>query len=273
MNKSINRLIAFLLVACFATFAGCKKEEVLTIPPEQVHFTQSTAEYYVTNNPNSSFKVGVGLTYPSLVARTINFTVSSPTGAVSGQQYTIASNSITIPAGKTVENIDIKGIFAGYPSGRKDTLVLTITGGDATIADFNKVYKLVLQKFCNVLLSDLLGTYTKSFDIQTGSPTYGPYLTSISNPVAVSATKATVRIANFWDVGTSLNVELDYSDPANFKATIPTQTLYIDPTYGRATIAQVGNGSFSSCDNNFTFSYTVTVAAGSFGNFTTKIGR
>ena len=273
MNKSFNRLVAFLLIASFSTFTGCKKEDALTIPPEQIHFVGTAAEYYITNNPNTVFKVPVGLTTPSTSPVTVNYTVSSSTGATPGQQYTLTGSSITIPAGKSIDSIPIKGIFSGYPTGRKDTLTLTITGGGKDVADFNKVFKLVLQKYCNVVVADLLGDYANSFDLQTGQPTYGPYGTSISNPVTISPTKSTVKISNFWDVGTSITVELDYADPANFKATIPTQSLYNDPTYGKATISQVGNGSFSSCDNTFTFSYTVTVAAGSFGNFTTKIGR
>ena len=83
-----------------------------------------------------------------------------------------------------------------------------------------------------------------------------------------------LRITNFWDVGgPAITVNLDWTDPANFKTTIPAQFLYTDPTYGAATITGVGNGSFASCNNTFTFSYKVTVSAGSFGNYTTTMAR
>lgn len=268
-KNSIFLTIAAIVIAV----SGCKKNEIIT--PSYSEFVGATtvSSYFIPNDPNSTFKIPVGITNFSDKDRVINYTVTSPTGAASGQQYTISGNSITIPAGKVVDTITVKGLFAGYPAGRKDTLVITLSGGDVPVANYNNVYKVVMQKYCNVNLTTLLGDYSKSYDLQTGQPTYGPYATKITTPVAITPTKASIKIENFWDYGTTITAELDYTDPASFKASIPTQLLYNDPTYGPATIKQVGTGTFSSCDNTFTFSYTVTVAAGSFGNFTTTIAR
>jgi hypothetical protein len=271
--------IFYLSTLVFVATAGCKKsgniEGPITPPALSSFAGQSILPYYVENTPTTAFKVPVGLTTTTNSDRTVEFSVSSPTGAVAGTQYTIAGgNKITIPAGKAVDSITVKGIFAGYPGNRKDTLVFTLTGGDVQPSEFNKTFKLVMTKYCNVSLSSFTGNYTKCFDIQPPNPDYGPYSTAITVATAVTATTGFITVANFWDVGGSpIIIDLDWSNPANFTTSVRTQPLYVDPTYGQATIRPVGTGSFSSCDNTFTIKYQVTVAAGSFGNFTTTMAR
>jgi hypothetical protein len=69
-----------------------------------------------------------------------------------------------------------------------------------------------------------------------------------------------------------ITVNLDWSNPANFITVVPSQAFYTDANYGPAQIVS-GTGTFSSCDGTITLSYTVTVAAGSFGVFTTTLQR
>lgn len=279
----------FLAIAGMVlTISACKKNEIVT--PSYAEFvgrgtgTTLVSNYFVTADPNTHFTIPVGITNFSDKARTINYTVSSPTGAVAGQQYTVAGNSVTIPAGKVLDSIIVKGIFAGYPTGRKDTLVITINGGDAPIANYNNVYKLVMQKFCPVDLNTLVGNYTNTVDRQSPD-VWGPYTSSIT-AVSTGPTSAQLLIKNFGAgafgpfiasdaaANPGIKVNIDFSDPANFKTTMVTQKFYDDPTYGPATIkASASSGSFSSCENTFTINFTVTVAAGSFGDFTTKIAR
>jgi hypothetical protein len=273
MMKKIFYIFSLFLI----TISSCKKGEYATnYPTSLAHFTNLNSQaYYVENTSISVFKVPVGLTDIADKDRTIDFTVTSPTGAASGTQYTLTNGSkIVIPAGKAIDSIPVKGIFAGYPGNRRDTLVFTLTGGDAKPSDYNKVYKLVMTKYCQVLLPSFTGAYTKCYDLQTGQPTYGPYATNITGVTSLTATTGYITVTNFWDVGGSpIRIDLDWSNPAAFKTTVPAQPLYIDPTYGQATIRPVGSGTFSSCDNTFTISYAVTVAAGSFGNFITNMGR
>ncbi|MEO6220481.1 MAG: hypothetical protein ABIO81_08640, partial [Ginsengibacter sp.] len=115
-------------------FISCKKDNTITTPV-LAEFAASTniGQYFIKDDPNSVFKIPVGITTVSNVARTITFDVSSPTGAVEGQQYTLGTTSVTIPAGTAVDSISLKGIYAGFPAGRIDTLIFTITGGDVTV--------------------------------------------------------------------------------------------------------------------------------------------
>jgi len=262
---------------------GCKKtgdQDNLTVAPTQSDFANITGStYYVKNDPNSVFKIPIGLTSLRTTATNVTVTVTSPTGAVSGTQYTIPSSTVTVAAGKALDSLAVKGIFAGYPGSRVDTLTVTLSGGDVPTSTFNNVYKLVLRKYCDVLLSSFTtAPYTHSNDVQ-GTSAYGPYTATVVSATATGATTATLVIKNLGAGGfgpfaptdnafnPGLTVNIDWTNPANFTTSIPTQSFYKDPTYGPATIKASGLGTFSSCDNTITISYTVTVAAGSFGNF------
>jgi len=283
MKMSKLGLIAGILSAA-VLINGCKKagdQDNLTVAPVQSDFANITGStYYVKNDPNSVFKVPVGLTSLRTTPTNINVTVTSSTGAVSGTQYTVPSSTVTIAAGKALDSLAVKGIFAGYPGTRVDTLTFTLSSGDVPASTFNNVYKLVLRKYCDVLLSSFTAApYAHSNDIQ-GASVYGPYTATVVSATATGATSATLVIKNLGAGGfgpfaptdaaanPGLTVNIDWSNPANFTTSIPTQSFYKDPTYGPATIKANGLGTFSSCDNTITIQYTVTVSAGSFGNLT-----
>lgn len=140
---------------------SCKKDKVVT-PDQTVSLFGAggtTSTYLVPEDPNSVFKIGLGITKPANAERRITISITSPTGAVEGSQYTISSKTITIPAGKVVDSVSLKGIFAGYPTGRIDTLVLKITGGDIPALVGSDVYKVVLQKFCPLDMSVFSGDF------------------------------------------------------------------------------------------------------------------
>lgn len=270
------------VIAAGAFLACNKNKEYTTItPPLQASFANNTGgTYYIKNDPNSTFKVPIGITTTSDVSRNITVSITSPTGATSAQ-YTVPSTTITIPAGKAVDSLTIKGLFSGYATARIDTLIITITGGDAAPSDYNKTYKLVLRKYCDVVLNNFLGDYANSYDDDGGGP-YGPYTVKVTAVNQLTATTGTMTLSNeaygwmgFAPTNNAILVNLDWTDPANFKTTIPAQVIYSGNFYGYGplTITGVGTGTFSSCDNTFKLNYKMTVAAGSFGNVNTVMAR
>ncbi|MEO6489034.1 MAG: hypothetical protein ABIO04_03760 [Ferruginibacter sp.] len=287
MNKYIKTFFALLGLSAII-LSSCKKNNLVIdqdiVPPSYARFNtliqaDSSAIYYIKAT-NDVFKLPISVTTVSDKDRTIHFSYTSNT-AVEGQQFS-APTSLTIPAGKVLDTLQFAGLFAGYPlSSRIDTVIVKITDdgdipGSTYTGPRKNTYKLILRKYCEVMLTDYAGTYNNTIDMQTGSPNYGPYVTSFSNIVQVPGTStATATIDNFWDVGTSINVTLDWTSPSNFKALIAPQILYNDPTYGPITITGIATppGTFSSCENTFSFSYKITAAAGSFGNFVTTIAR
>ncbi len=269
-------IIAIVLVAM--GLGSCKKgNEVGTLPPSaQATFAgNTTLPYYVQNLPGDKIKIPVGITTVLDKNTRLTYTISSPTGAAVGAQYDIPNiNTVIIPAGKAVDSITVNGLFAGFPGNRKDTLIFTLTGGDVPASQFNKALVLVMNKFCPVNLSSFTGAYTRCFDTDA-TTTYSRYTATISSVTpGATPTTGSITIQNFWDVGgTPVVVDLDWTNPASFKTTVRSGLLYVDAQYGQASIAPVGTGTFSSCDNTFTMSYRVTVSAGSFGNFTTTMAR
>jgi hypothetical protein len=260
------------------------------IPPAQAHFLNATiGTYFVKNDPNSTFKIPVGVTTKSGSSRNITYTVTSPTGATSGSQYTLPASSVTIAAGSVVDSLTVKGIFAGFPGVRVDTLTFNITGGDAAVSDYNSTYKLVMRKFCDVLSTGLIGAYANTKDYYPSvlpANASARYTATVTNFTQLTATTASLLVQNLGAdpaVGfgpfaindparTGITVILDWTDPANFKATISSQpymsSLY---TYGAATIS--GTGSFSSCDQTLTLGYAIRVSAGTFSNQFTQLVR
>lgn len=279
--KQIKSLAALSGIAFVLLLTSCDKtkEYDVIVPPVQAHFLNTTvATYYVTNDPNSVFKIPVGLTKASSKPTVVTVTMTSPTNAVSGTQYTLPTTTVTIPAGKVVDSLTVKGIFSGYATGRVDTLTFTIQSGDAPASDYNKVYKLILRKYCAVVSTDLVGNYTASRDYyQVTQASGASYTAAISNWTSTGATTATVLIKNLGatlDIGfgpfqptdaaaTGLTAMLDWTNPANFTVTLASQpyvaSLY---TYGASTIS--GSGTFSSCDRTFNINYVVRVSVGTF---------
>ncbi|SJZ80963.1 hypothetical protein [Sediminibacterium ginsengisoli] len=281
--KLRNLYVPVTVLAIAGVMASCDKNKaypIITPPTEASFLTATSGTYYVKNDPNSVFKIPVGTTTLSSSARNVTVSVTSPTGATAGTQYTLPSTTVSIPGGKVVDSLAVKGIFSGFPGTRVDTLTFNITGGDVPASSYNKQYKLVMRRYCDVISTDLTGNYANSRDYDralTGTASASKYTASISNWTSTGPTSATVLIKNLavtGDIGfgpfaptdpaaTGLTATLDWSNPANFTVTIPTQnyvaSLY---TYGQSTIS--GSGTFSSCDQTFTITTTVRVAAGSF---------
>ena len=283
MHSKLKISLGLLMVVL--AMSSCVKQKFTT--PELAEFASSSTSnkgtFFIADDPNSTFKVPVGVTTSSNKDRVISFTVTSPSGATEGQQYTIGTTSVTIPAGKVVDSISVKGIYAGVPVGVKDTLIFTITGGDAPVFTTYSKYTLVLQRYCPVVLNDLLGAYAHCVDEDDGGNQYGYYSVNVTG-TSTGPTSATLTITNLakaafgpfklTDAVTNpgITVNLDWSNPGNFTAIVPTQDFYVDPTYGLAKM-NTAVGGFSSCEGTLTLQYNVTVDLGSFGDFISYIQR
>jgi hypothetical protein len=276
MNKLKN--LSLGLMASVLLIAGCKPKDsdILTDPELVATFTNRTGgDFYIQNVPNATFKVPVGITKPLDEPVTITVSVSSPTGAQAGQQYNLPSTTVTIPAGKVVDSLTVQGLFSGYATSRIDTLVFRITSSNPAAAPYNNTYRLVLQKYCAVTLSSFAGAWTQTND-NDGTPIYTSTVAAITAVNQTSATTGYIMVTGLWGVPGSgpIRVNLDWTNPANFKTDIPTgQPLYIHPTYGQASVRPQGSGTFSSCNNTLTLRYQVYVAAGNFAATTTTMAR
>lgn len=266
-----TRLLFGMALVLLVAF-GCKKEKT-TVPPTFAHFEfMASGDYYVTQNPNTSFKIPIGLTSASDVPRTVQVTITSPSGAAEGAQYTVSTKSITIPAGKVEDSIIVKGNYNGFAGGRLDTLVFKITGGDISPVETSKEYTLYMQQYCEVDLGMFSGIYIAQ-DYYDGEPDGGPYSVRLTPGSTTGATSGNFSIEGLWGTPTLLNINLNWADPAAFTTEIPVQAFFVHPTYGQSTIRPNGKGTFSSCNNTLRIDYEVTVAAGSFGQYYTTLRK
>lgn len=284
-NKGLAALSLFVLVLTIVV--SCKKGYDYNLPPDSVsvaEFSQvtngTTVQGYFVKATNDPLPLVVGFTNSSNVDRTISFTVTSKT-AVAGTQY-IAPSPVVVKAGQTFDTLKFKALFAGYPSGRRDTVTIKMSGYP-TVNNTDSI-RVVIQPYCDVLPATMIGNYTTSRDyypaISAGNASASAYTATVDSWTSTGATTATAKIkmvGNTADVGfapfaptdgaaTGLTALFDWTDPSNFKVSIATQpyvaSLY---TYGASTLTTTA-GSFSSCDQTITLSYRVTVSAGSFIN-------
>ncbi|WP_276480518.1 hypothetical protein [Paraflavitalea pollutisoli] len=270
MIKHIRKSILGLLV--IALVMGCKKEKT-AVPPSFIHFDFANAgSYFITQDGKSSYKIVVGLTTPADIDRTVNISVSSPSGAVEGQQYTLSKKTITIPAGQTIDSIIVKGLYAGFSGGRQDTLVFGITGGNASPLEEAKSYTLALQQYCEVDIDNFAGLYTGQ-DYQDGATVGGAYDIYFTPVATTGATSGTLSVDGLWEVPIPVNVNIDWKDPSNFTTEVPVQPWFMHSTYGQITIRPAGKGTFSSCSNTFEIRFEVTAPGGTFGQYVSIIHR
>lgn len=266
--KKIFNLFAIGGLA-IAVLTGCDKtkEYDIIVPPSQAHFmNKTTVNYSILSASTAAIKIPIGVTKAESVDRKVTITITSTT-ATAGTDYTVNTNTITIPAGQVIDStLELKGIYASYLNGEKDTLTLTITEPDVTPSDYNKTLKVVLRGPCfegDVTRSALLGNYTKTNENFNGSA-YGPYTTSISSFTTVTATTGVITVNNIWDNGWGpIQFNVDWTDPANRTVTAITQAGVpgsnagdLSSTYAGYNIAVrqfSGNpGTFSACNQKFT---------------------
>lgn len=274
--KALN----WLVLSCTFLLLCCKKEEV-TIPEPLAHFTNVAGGTFSVVSTNNLFKIPVGVTAVSDVDRTVNITVTSPSGAVQGTHYTLSSTSVVIPAGEAVDSLTIYAAYNQYLAGRKDTLIFTITGDGVKPSSYNSTYTLALRGPCfegDVDLNAFLGDYDKSVE-DFGGP-YGPYTTTVTAVNQTSATTGTITVANIFDAGWNpVTFTLNWTDPSNRTVTLVQQSGIgnagtVSSTYAGQDISvrpfagQVG--TFSACNQTITIKMQIGVTGlGFFGTLYT----
>lgn len=277
--KKYSFLIAALAVTTLIGIVSCKKKNFAVdvdplIPPAASKFGYYDATAPISKTfyvgaaaPANVFKIPVGITNVSDKDRTIQFTYSSTT-AVAGTQYT-APASIVIPAGKALDSLPITGIFANIPTGVAYLLKIKITGGDVpAFGSGRDSVLLTLRRYCPVVLANLAGLYNNTNEYTSaGAFSYGPYTTAVTNVTSTGATSASAKIVNLYDDGwNDLNATFDWSDPANFKITIPLQatgkTYFAGgPTSVRTSTNASAVNTFSACDRSISFGIDLVTGA------------
>jgi hypothetical protein len=274
--KRINILSLLSILALTFFLASCDKTKPydVEVPPAQAHFVGKEIQLYAAEtNPAPEFKLQVGTTDVSGSDRTVTYKAVCLSGAVAGTQYNIpsgnTSGTITIKAGEAIGEIAIQADYASYVTGRKDTLMFSLTEPSVKPATFMDTVYVIIRGACfegNVNLDNLLGDYNNTNE--NFLETYGPYTTSITSVNQTSATTGTIVVENIFDNGWApITFTLDWTNPANRKVTLATQTsigpattVSSNPAYATwlvmvgpsTTTTPAGPGTFSICNQTLT---------------------
>ena len=283
--KRINNLSLLTILAFTFLLASCDKTKPyeIEVPPAQAHFVGKAIQVYAAEtNPAPEFNLQVGTTDVAGSDRTVTYKVECLSGAVPGTQYNIpsgnTSGTITIKAGEAIGEIAIQADYASYVSGRKDTLMFSLTEPSLKPASFMDTVYVIIRGACfegNVSLNDLLGDYDNTNE-DFGGP-YGPYTTSITSVNQTSATTGTIVVENIFDNGWApITFSLDWTDPTNRKVNLLTQTgiapastVSSNPAYA-TYLVQVGprttspDGTFSICNQTLSLKIRVGLSDATF---------
>jgi hypothetical protein len=263
MRTHIKILTLSLLTGTVLT--SCFKEQKFNPPAEALFPRSATAQnYFVRNTPTSSFKLPIGVTNVSNSPRTVSVSIASNSTAVEGTHFNITNKTITIPAGKAVDTVDIRGLYANLPNTGSLTLNLAVAGtNDISAAGFLSTQRVNIFRYCDVVLNNFVRAYNNTRDIEAN---FGPYTTSIVSATPLTTTTASIVVRNFYDFGfNDLTFTLNWTNDANFTVTLQPQftgrdasVLFGDDFLGRELWiypASGQTGSFSSCTNSFTIVY------------------
>lgn len=274
--KSIQKLSLALLAAAAIGLGSCDKTKQydIIVPPSQVHFNGNELQNYSSlATPDTAHTIYVGTTDVAQEDRTFSVVVTSTTGATAGTQYTVSSNTVTIPKGQTSGSFKIKAAPAAYAAGRKDTLIVAFGSTlSVPVAGFLDTVKLAVRGACQeseIVFSQMIGTYTKTFE--NGS--YGPYTSTLISPINISATSSSATLTNIYESGISASVVFNYAGPAPFTATIPDQATGFTSGGLPMRIVSSAPGTFSYCNNTIRLPIRMYTTAGTVDTWVTTLGR
>ena len=228
-------IILFVLIS----FNSCEENPIIYEGKPFVAFTSSEiGRYYVLKKDDEGYEIQIGVTETSSSDRSVSFSVSGD--ATEGEQYSLSSSTITIPAGKYTGSLKVNGLFDGF-TGQVDTLIITLTG--AEVADFDNSYTLIMQRLCPFDINDFVGVW----NVVDFSEYYGESTYDVTIEIEDEATK-TMVVKNLWQNTPNVYISFDDSEPANLIFKIADQFYATHPTEGEIRITEMTNSSFSSCE-------------------------
>jgi hypothetical protein len=298
--KSISKFLLPVIAILMFVMTGCDKTKLYdnAFPSPEAHFVGAAAQNYsILSATQAPYIITVGTTDVASTDRIVTYKVTSPTGAIGGTHYTIANGNttgtVTIPAGKATADISVQGLYTPYnATGRKDTLVFTISEPSLKASSFLNTVKLALRGPCfegDVTLTNFTGAWKAIEQFGTGAP-YGPYNVTIPTVVSTGPTSGTITVTNIFDASWGpIQFNLDWSNAASRTVLAIPQTAIpgsdagdLNPAYAGQTIAErpfttpvytgtgANVGTFSACNNTITLRMQLGVTGlGYFANIYT----
>jgi hypothetical protein len=267
MNTSNIFKLSLATLAFGLLFTSCKKEAYInTANQDAALFTKTSDNYFVENVTGDSYTGTIGVSRAVTTDTKIEFTVSSPTGAVEGVEYTIPEKFVIIPAGQVLDSFKIFGDYAALNGGTHQ-LILRFKPEVKSFVDADSCV-INLMPSCdeaNPLISILQGDYNNTNET-LGTSAYGPYTTSISSTSPAGPTSATAVVENIFDSGwgpISFTVIAQNAIPGSDAGSL--NAAYAGLPVAVRPYATSGPGTYSACAQELTLNMQLGVGDGAGG--------
>lgn len=188
----------------------------------------------------------------------VTVAVDPSSTAVEGVEFNLITQTVTIPAGEMMANVEIEVLSENLDPFDAKILVLEITSSDLTISESTST-AVVLQGACELNLAGFLGTYDA---LEDGAFEYKVEITEGPQP-------NTLLLTNLYDTAGETIIKLS-EDPTAPSVTYLSKelgaALMMHPTYGAvwATMVSPGAATYGSCDNSLKLVFKRCVGAGCF---------
>lgn len=231
----MKKIIFSLIV--MALFFSCEDEDHdvdvnnYNASQDVTYFTDGSASTYFVSQVSGPFDIQIGSTGTSNSARTYNVQIDESSTATEGVDFSLLTNSVTIPAGEYFGTISVQGIFDGTtPDG--STLILKLLGEDTMV---NNQYSLSIVQACP-LEADFTGDYLIE------------ELTAyVDGPTLATGTVVTVYQIDGFEFQRGFMT----ANYVNYCST-PTEFIF-ELKCGDVVIPEPGNQSNCSCGGNLWF--------------------
>ena len=262
--KKIKNL-SFLVVTLLLLATSCFEEQE-KLKKTWVSFDNAKIEQLESNDD----PIEVSLSYSGALRSsdlTVTYTISSPDGAVEGDDYILptSSGTVTIPAGEaTVSFVAIEELIDNAITESSRSVVLTLEDAEGLTLGFpgpdgiKKSITLVIKDDdCPYDINTLVGDYDI---VIVNEGTFGAGLLQVFSTTTISlgATANTLKDANLWDFG---NQGVITVNPTTKATTIDGAQLLYTNAGGLNRYAIQGTQSAGTIVNNcgiFTVKFEVT---------------
>ena len=223
-----NSLLALCAVA---GFVACDVQDITYSGPEYVMFADSISTNMILADAHS-FAVPVASTVACDYDRTFGVeVVDSGSNAIEGLHYRLESNSVTIPAGEQVANVNVIGLYDNIEPTDSLGFVLRLVMPEQLKWDLyeqNNTTKVVMSKSCPFDVNNFSGWCVVTSLLLNSYPGDNTSYQRLIHTEVHPTEENTVILHDCFYNGYDLTITFDPSDPANPLVTMDDAQLLSD---------------------------------------------